>query len=80
MTFNKGATFRKNKKKDWFSHQTGLVFMHGGVFKGGSRNSAKFQMELFGAIGNDRAYNQWAVLCACFCDNSSIFAGKIKIR
>ena len=80
MTFNKSATFWKNKKKDWFSHQSGLVFVHGDVFKDGSRNSAKFKMELFPAIGNGRACNQWTVLCVCCCDNSTIFTGKIKIR
>ena len=47
-------TFQNNKKKDWFSHETGLVFVYGKVFKGGSRNSVKFKMELFATIGNDR--------------------------
>ena len=28
--------------------------MHGEVFKGGSRNSATFEMELFATIGNHR--------------------------
>ena len=80
MTFDKGATFWNNKKKDWFSHQTGLVFVQGDAFKDGSRNSAKFKMELFAAIGNGRGYNQWTVGYACCCDNSTIFTGKIKIR
>ena len=51
------ATFR-NKKKDLFSHKTGLAFVHGNIFKEGSRNSATFKMELFATIGNGRAYNQ----------------------
>ena len=46
------AAFRNNKKKDWFSHKTGLVFVHGEVFKDGSRNSAIFKMELFPTVGN----------------------------
>ena len=48
------AKFRNNRKKDWFSHETGLVFVYGEVFKGRSRNSATFKMELFAKIGNDR--------------------------
>ena len=48
----KVATFQNNKKKDWFSHETGLVFMHGGVFKDRSGNSAIFKMEFFATIGN----------------------------
>ena len=43
----KVATFQNNKKKDWFSHETILVFVHGGVFRDRSRNSATFKMELF---------------------------------
>ena len=38
------AKFQNNKKKDWFSHETRLVFMHGNVFKDGSRNSATFKV------------------------------------
>ena len=48
------ATFPNNKKKDWFSHETGLFFVHGEVFKDGSRNSATFKMELFATIGDGR--------------------------
>ena len=48
------TTFQNNKKKDWFSHETRLVFKYGKVFKGGSRNSATFKMELFPTIGNGR--------------------------
>ena len=55
------AAFRNNKKKDWNSHESGLVFVHSEVFKDGSRNSAIFKMELFATIGNGRAYNQWTV-------------------
>ena len=73
------ATFQNNKKKDWFSHETGLVFVHGDVFKDGSRNSATFKMELFATIGNGRAYNQWTVAFACCCSNVTIFKYKIKI-
>ena len=76
----KVATFRNNKKKDLFSLETGLVFMHGNVFKDGSRNSATFKMKLFATIGNGRVYNQWTVVFACCCGgNSTIFKGKIKI-
>ena len=71
------ATFQNNKK-DWFSHETGLVFMHGKVFKDGSRNFAIFKMNLFAKISNDGAYNQWTVF-ACNCGNLIIFTGKIKI-
>ena len=39
-------------KKDWFSHETKVVFVHGKVFKDESRNSATFKMELFARIGN----------------------------
>ena len=73
------ATFQSNKKKDWFSHETGLVFVHGNVFKERSRNSATFKMELFATVGNGRVYNQWIVVFTCFCSNSTIFTGKIKI-
>ena len=68
-----------NKKKGWFSHKIGLVFVHGDVYKDWSRNSATFKMELFVIIGNDRAYNQFRVVFTCSCDNSIIFASKIKI-
>ena len=54
MTFDKGGHILKNKKKDWFSHETGLVFVYDEVLKGGSRNSTTFKMEVFGTIGNDR--------------------------
>ena len=73
------ATFW-NKKKDWFSHKTGLVFVHGHIFKDGSRNSITFKIELFATISNGRVYNQWTVVFACCCGNSTIFTGKIKIR
>ena len=46
------ATFRNNKKKDWFSLETGPVFMHSDVLKDGSRNSATFKMELLGLTTN----------------------------
>ena len=73
------TTYRNNKKKDWFSHEIGLVFVHGDVFEDGSRNSATIKMELFATIGNGRAYNQWTVALAYYCGNSTIFSGKIKI-
>ena len=73
------ASFQNTKKKDWFPHETGLFFVHGNVFKDGSRNSATFKMELFATIGNGRVYNQWTVVFASFCSNSTIFTGKIKI-
>ena len=53
MTFDKGDHI-SNKKKDWLSHKTGLVFMHGKVFKDRSRNSATFKMKHFVTIGNNR--------------------------
>ena len=54
----KVATFRNNKKKYWFPHETKLVFVHGIVLKDRSRNSATFKMELFARIGNDGVYNR----------------------
>ena len=50
----KVATFRNNKKKDWFSHETGLVFLYGEVCKDAFKNSATFKMELFATIINGR--------------------------
>ena len=84
MTFKtwlliKMVTFRNNKKKDRFSHETGLLFVHGDVFKDGSGNSSTFKMEIFAAIGNGRACNQWTLLFSCCCSNSTIFTCKIKI-
>ena len=72
------ATFQNNKKKDWNSLKTGLVFVHGKVFKDESRNSPIFKMEPFAIIGNGSAYNQWTVLASC-CGHSTIFNGKIII-
>ena len=46
----KVATFQNNKKRDWFSLETGLVFVHGEVCKGASRNSTTFKMEHFATI------------------------------
>ena len=74
------ATFWNSKKKDWFSHETLLVFVYGDVFKDGSKNPVTFKMELFATIGNGMVYNQWTVVFACCCGNSTIFTGKIKIR
>ena len=80
MTLDKVATFRNNmNKEDWFSNETGLVFVHGDVFQDGPRNSATFKMELFATIDNGRVYNQWTVAFTCCCGNSTIFAGKIEI-
>ena len=50
----KVITFQNNMKKDWFSYDTGVVFMHGEIFKDKSRNSATFKMELFAIIGNGK--------------------------
>ena len=44
------AIFRCNKNKDWFSHETRLVFVYGEVCKGIFKNSARFKMELFATI------------------------------
>ena len=33
-------------KKDWFSHETGVVFVHDEVCKGSTKNFATFRMEL----------------------------------
>ena len=74
------ATLQKNKKKDWSSHETELVFMHGKIFKDRFRKSATFKMGLFATIGNGAVYNQWTVVSACCCSNSTIFTGKINIR
>ena len=52
--------------------------MHGDVFKDGSRNCTTFKTELFATIGNGRVCNQWTVVFACCCGNSTIFTGKIK--
>ena len=72
------GTFQNNKKKDWFSDETGLVFVHGDVFKDGSSKSATFKMELFATIGNGRVYNQCTVVFACCYGNSTIFTDKVK--
>ena len=53
--------------------------MHGYILKEGSRNSATFKMELLATVGNGRVFNQWKVVFACCCGNSTIFKGKIKI-
>ena len=53
--------------------------MHGNVFKDGSRNSTAFKIELFATIGNGRVYNQWTLVFANCCGNSTVFTGKIKI-
>ena len=61
MPFNKNfdlllikvATVSNNKKKDWFSHEVGLVFMYGEVYKGTFKNSATFKMELSATISNN---------------------------
>ena len=50
----KVATFPNNKKKDLLSNGIRLVFLHGKVFKEGSRNSATFKMELFATIHNGK--------------------------
>ena len=60
-------------------HKTGLVIVHGKVFKDGSNSFAIFKMEPFATIGNGRAYN-WCTEFACCCNNLIIFTGKIKIR
>ena len=73
------ATFRNNKKNDWFPHKTELVFVHGDVCKDGPRDAATFKMELFARIGHDRVYDQWTVVFVCCSGNLIIFTGKIKI-
>ena len=45
MTFDEG-------KKVFFSHKTGLVFVHSTVFKNRSKNFATSKMELFPTISN----------------------------
>ena len=59
--------------------RAGVVLMHGDVFQEWFRSSATFKMELFATIDNDRVYNQWTVIFASCCSNSTIFLGKIKI-
>ena len=44
------AIFQYNKKEDWFSYKTGLVFVYGEACKGALKNSATFKMELFVTI------------------------------
>ena len=78
MTFNKGGKFQNNKKR-LVSHETGLVFVNGNIFKEGSRNSAMFKMELFETIGNCRVHNQQTVVFTRCYSNSTIFTDKIKI-
>ena len=73
------ATFRNNKKKDWFPHETEIVFVHGDVCKDGPRYSFTSEMESFTRIGNDRVYDQWTVVFVCCNGNSIIFTDKIKI-
>ena len=46
----KVVIFRYNKKKDWLSRETGLVFVYGEVCKGAFKNSATFKMEHFATI------------------------------
>ena len=46
------ATFLNNKKKDWLSNKSGLVFVYGDVFTDGSRISATVKMEVFATVGN----------------------------
>ena len=64
----KVTTCRNNKKKGWFSHRTGLVFVHDKVFKVGSKNSATFKMELFATIGKVKSCKGLHLIC----DNSWI--------
>ena len=68
------VTFRNKKKKDWFSRETELVFVHDDVFKDGSRNSATFKIKFFATIGNGKSPLQANHLYI-----STIFTGKIKI-
>ena len=48
------AAFQNNKKKEWFSRETRLVFVYGEVCKDASRNSATFKVELFATVGKGR--------------------------
>ena len=79
MTFNKGGSILKYEKKDWFSHETVLVFLHGDVFKNGSRSSVTFKMEVFAEVSNGRAYKQLTVVFASCCVKLTTFTCKIKI-
>ena len=45
----------------------------------GSTNLIFVRTEFFETIGNGRVYNQWTVIFACCCSNSTIFTVKIKI-
>ena len=51
MTFDKIGNI-SNEKKHWFAQKTGLVFMHGNVFKDKSRNSVTFKIDLLGLTTN----------------------------
>ena len=54
------------REKNWFSHKTGPVFVHGNVFKNISKNTVSFKMQLFATFGNGRAYKQLNVVFAYF--------------
>ena len=73
------ATFQNNKKKDWFSQETLLVFVHGNIFRDRSQNSASFKMKSSLQLSNGKVYNQWTVVLAFCCSNLTIFTCKIKI-
>ena len=60
------ATFRNNKKKDWFS------------CKNESRSSTTFKMELFATIGNGRACKQWTIAFVCCCGTRTFLQPKLK--
>ena len=76
----KVAAFWNNKKKDWFSLEAWLVFVHWDAFKDRSRNYPTFKIELRATVSSGRVYNQWAVVFVYCCGNSTIFTGKIEIR
>ena len=57
-----------------------VVFRYdGNIFKT-DMGTVPLKMELFATISNGRVYNQWTVVIACCCGNSTIFTGKVKIR
>ena len=83
----KVATFWNNNKKDWFSQETGLVFVHGEVFKEGSRISATFKIKLFTAIRNSRKLQmassdmqQGSWICPWFLCFSSFYAKNVNTQ
>ena len=76
----KVVTFQTNKKKNWFSDKTRLVFVYDEVCKGTSRKSIIFKMELFTTIWNlSKSYKELHLMCLqpiAFWNLRNIWLGK----